>query len=126
MWDATVSRAIVRGLNAFLAVENILDTEYDTARTPLRVDRLAAHRPRRRAGNLAVTVPVQVHGERTVTVWAESSSSTERARFVNGRSRSIAARDNGYFRFGASQNPKAAPLLAQHGTSREAAQAASS
>ncbi len=36
VWDATVSRAVVRGLNAFLAVENILDTEYDTARTPLR------------------------------------------------------------------------------------------
>ena len=36
VWDATVSRAIVRGLNAFLAVENILDEEYDTARTPLR------------------------------------------------------------------------------------------
>jgi outer membrane receptor protein involved in Fe transport len=36
VWDATVSRAVVRGLNAFLAVENILDAEYDTARTPLR------------------------------------------------------------------------------------------
>jgi outer membrane receptor protein involved in Fe transport len=36
VWDATASRAIVRGLNAYLAVENILDTEYDTARTPLR------------------------------------------------------------------------------------------
>jgi outer membrane receptor protein involved in Fe transport len=36
VWDATVSRAVVRGFNAFLAVENILDTEYDTARTPLR------------------------------------------------------------------------------------------
>ena len=36
VWDATVSRAIVRGLNAFLAIENILDKEYDTARTPLR------------------------------------------------------------------------------------------
>jgi outer membrane receptor protein involved in Fe transport len=36
VWDATVSRAVVRGVNAFLAVENILDTEYDTARTPLR------------------------------------------------------------------------------------------
>ena len=36
VWDATVSRAIVRGLNAFVAVENILDKEYDTARTPLR------------------------------------------------------------------------------------------
>jgi outer membrane receptor protein involved in Fe transport len=36
VWDATVSRAIVRGLNAFLAVENITDKEYDTARTPLR------------------------------------------------------------------------------------------
>lgn len=34
--DATLSRAIVRGLNAFLAVENIADKEYDTARTPLR------------------------------------------------------------------------------------------
>ena len=36
VWDVTVSRAVVRGLNAFLAVENILDTVYDTARTPLR------------------------------------------------------------------------------------------
>lgn len=36
VWDGTVSRAIVRGFNAYLAVENILDTEYDTARTPLR------------------------------------------------------------------------------------------
>ena len=36
VWDATVSRAITRGLQAFLAVENILDTEYDTARTPVR------------------------------------------------------------------------------------------
>lgn len=36
VWDATVSRAIVRGFNAFVAVENITDAEYDTARTPLR------------------------------------------------------------------------------------------
>jgi outer membrane receptor protein involved in Fe transport len=36
VWDATVSRAIVRSVHAFLAVENILDTEYDTARTPIR------------------------------------------------------------------------------------------
>ena len=36
VWDATVSRAIVRGVNAFVAIENILDTEYDTARTPQR------------------------------------------------------------------------------------------
>lgn len=36
VWDATVNRAITRGLNAFVAVENILDTEFDTARTPLR------------------------------------------------------------------------------------------
>jgi outer membrane receptor protein involved in Fe transport len=36
VWDASVSRQVVRGLNAFLAVENILDEEYDTARTPLR------------------------------------------------------------------------------------------
>ena len=36
VWDATVSRAIVRGLNAFVAVENILDKEFDTARTPIR------------------------------------------------------------------------------------------
>jgi len=36
VWDATVSRSIVRGLNAFVAVENITDAEYDTARTPLR------------------------------------------------------------------------------------------
>jgi predicted DCC family thiol-disulfide oxidoreductase YuxK len=33
----------------------------------------------------------------------------------------IAARDDGYFRFGASQNPAGQALLAQHGTSREAA-----
>jgi outer membrane receptor protein involved in Fe transport len=36
VWDATVSRALVRGFNAYVSVENILDTEYDTARTPLR------------------------------------------------------------------------------------------
>jgi outer membrane receptor protein involved in Fe transport len=36
VWDATASRAIVRGLNAFVAIENILDEEFDTARTPLR------------------------------------------------------------------------------------------
>ena len=36
VWDANVSRAIRRGVNAFLAVENITDAEYDTARTPLR------------------------------------------------------------------------------------------
>ena len=36
VWDATVSRQIVRGLNAFLSVENILDEEFDTARTPQR------------------------------------------------------------------------------------------
>lgn len=36
VWDASFSRAVTRGVNAFLSVENILDTEYDTARTPLR------------------------------------------------------------------------------------------
>ena len=36
VWDATVSRAVVRGLHAFVAVENILDKEFDTARTPIR------------------------------------------------------------------------------------------
>jgi outer membrane receptor protein involved in Fe transport len=36
VWDATVSRSIVRALHAYIAVENILDTEFDTARTPLR------------------------------------------------------------------------------------------
>jgi outer membrane receptor protein involved in Fe transport len=36
VWDGNVSRAITRGLNAFLAVENITDTEYDTGRTPIR------------------------------------------------------------------------------------------
>jgi outer membrane receptor protein involved in Fe transport len=36
VWDASVSRAVTRGLNAFFAVENILDKEYDTARNPLR------------------------------------------------------------------------------------------
>jgi len=36
VWDASVSRAIVRGINAFASVENITDKEFDTARTPLR------------------------------------------------------------------------------------------
>jgi outer membrane receptor protein involved in Fe transport len=36
VWDATVSRALVRGVQAFVAIENILDTEYDTARSPIR------------------------------------------------------------------------------------------
>jgi hypothetical protein len=36
VWDATVSRALVRGVHVFVAIENILDTEYDTARSPIR------------------------------------------------------------------------------------------
>jgi outer membrane receptor protein involved in Fe transport len=36
VWDATVSRAIVRSVHVFAAIENILDTEFDTARTPIR------------------------------------------------------------------------------------------
>jgi len=36
VWDATVSRAIVRSVRAFVAIENILDSEFDTARTPIR------------------------------------------------------------------------------------------
>jgi predicted DCC family thiol-disulfide oxidoreductase YuxK len=35
--------------------------------------------------------------------------------------RFIATRDNGYFKFGASQNPEGRALLEQFGTSREAA-----
>ena len=35
--------------------------------------------------------------------------------------RFIAARDGGYFKFGASQNPEGRALLAQYGTDREAA-----
>lgn len=34
--------------------------------------------------------------------------------------RFIATRDNGYFKFGASQNPEGRALLARYGTSREA------
>jgi predicted DCC family thiol-disulfide oxidoreductase YuxK len=41
--------------------------------------------------------------------------------FCEGSVRFIAARDNGYFKFGASQNPEGQQLLARHGTSREAA-----
>jgi outer membrane receptor protein involved in Fe transport len=36
VWDATVSRQIVRGVHGFAAIENILDKEFDTARTPVR------------------------------------------------------------------------------------------
>jgi outer membrane receptor protein involved in Fe transport len=36
VWDATVSRQILRGVNAFFAIENITDEEYDTAKTPVR------------------------------------------------------------------------------------------
>lgn len=36
VWDAQVSRIVTRGLTTFLALENITDQEYDTARTPLR------------------------------------------------------------------------------------------
>lgn len=35
--------------------------------------------------------------------------------------RFIATRDHGYFRFGASQNPEGQALLAQYGTTRDAA-----
>jgi outer membrane receptor protein involved in Fe transport len=36
VWDAQASRNLTRGLTSFVAMENILDQEYDTARTPLR------------------------------------------------------------------------------------------
>ena len=36
VWDATISRQIVRGVHGFVAIENILDKEFDTARTPIR------------------------------------------------------------------------------------------
>jgi len=36
VWDANLSRAITRGVNAFVAIENITDEEFDTARTPVR------------------------------------------------------------------------------------------
>ena len=41
--------------------------------------------------------------------------------FCEGSVRFIASRDDGYFRFGASQNPEGQALLARFGTSREAA-----
>ena len=41
--------------------------------------------------------------------------------FCEGWVRFFATRDNGYFRFGASQNPQGQALLAKHGTTREAA-----
>lgn len=41
--------------------------------------------------------------------------------FCEGSVRFIATRDNGYFRFGASQNQGGQSLLARYGTSREAA-----
>ena len=36
VWDANLSRAITRGVNAFVAIENITDEQFDTARTPIR------------------------------------------------------------------------------------------
>jgi predicted DCC family thiol-disulfide oxidoreductase YuxK len=41
--------------------------------------------------------------------------------FCEGSVKFIAARDSGYFRFGASQTPEAAAILAHYGTSRDAA-----
>ena len=41
--------------------------------------------------------------------------------FCEGSVRFIASRDNGYFKFGASQNPEGQALLARYGTTREAA-----
>jgi predicted DCC family thiol-disulfide oxidoreductase YuxK len=41
--------------------------------------------------------------------------------FCEGSVKFFAARDNGYFRFGASQTPGASALLAQYGTTHDAA-----
>jgi predicted DCC family thiol-disulfide oxidoreductase YuxK len=41
--------------------------------------------------------------------------------FCEGSVRFIASRDDGYFKFGASQNPEGQAMLARHGTSRDAA-----
>jgi outer membrane receptor protein involved in Fe transport len=34
--DVSASRELVRGVQAFLAVENLFDAEYDVGRTPIR------------------------------------------------------------------------------------------
>jgi outer membrane cobalamin receptor len=36
VFDISVSRPIVRSLHGFFAIENLLDKDYDTGRTPLR------------------------------------------------------------------------------------------
>jgi len=36
VWDAQFSRSVTRGLTGFIAIENILDSVYDTGRTPIR------------------------------------------------------------------------------------------
>ena len=41
--------------------------------------------------------------------------------FCEGSVKFMARRDNGYFRFGASQTPEAAAILSQYGVDREAA-----
>jgi predicted DCC family thiol-disulfide oxidoreductase YuxK len=41
--------------------------------------------------------------------------------FCEGWVKFFAARDNGYFKFGASQTPQAAALLSKYGTTRDAA-----
>ena len=41
--------------------------------------------------------------------------------FCEGSVRFIASRDDGFFKFGASQNPEGQAMLAQYGTSRDAA-----
>ena len=35
--DVQVSRAVTTGLVGFMAIENLLDTVYDTGRTPIRL-----------------------------------------------------------------------------------------
>jgi outer membrane receptor protein involved in Fe transport len=58
VWDATVSRAVVRGLNAFLAVENILDNRIRHGAHAAALHRLAAHAARRRPCDMAIGASV--------------------------------------------------------------------
>ena len=53
--DASASRPLTRAVHLFLGVENLFDVEYDVGRTPVRIDRLAVHRARRREGFSAVS-----------------------------------------------------------------------
>ena len=116
VWDATVSRAIVRGFNAYRGRREYSRHRVRHGANAAALDRLAAHDSRRSTYHLAVRTGSEVPEFRGSEVEFRIILFDGTCAFCERSVRFIASRDSGYFKFGASQNPAGRALLARFGT----------